>query len=86
MSKLSLWQDPSTSFKESKLYEIVLYIKDAKGNPTKKRKSYATDNPYKLWQFWMRHQGKPKRRRSNKIPTAQEAEKILKEMNKDKDE
>ncbi len=66
-------------FSNSKTYEIIVHIKDAQGNPTQKKKRYASDDVYKIWKFWMRHRGIKKRKRS-RIPTAQEAEKTLKEM------
>jgi len=70
--------------KDSKLFEIVLDIKDSQGNPTGKRKSYSSDDPYKIWKFWMQYQGKPKRRKKktspDKLPSATQADKILKDL------
>jgi hypothetical protein len=60
----------------SPAFEIDLMIKDAAGRPTGKRKLYGTDSAYKLWQFWMRHQGRPKRKKG-KLPSGKEAEKIM---------
>jgi len=70
---------------ETKTFEIVLSVRDSQGRPTGKTKSYSTDSAKKLWQFFMNHQGKPKRRRKkNKGATSkQEADKILKDMYKD---
>lgn len=70
---------------ESKTFEIVISLKDSQGRPTGKTKHYATDSAYKLWQFYMNHQGKPKRKRrkTSKAADKNEAEKILKEINKD---
>ncbi len=73
---------------ESKTFEIVLMIKDSKGNPTNRTKRYRTDSAFKLFQFWMRYQGKPKHRyrkanKQDQLPTNQEAEKILKNMYKE---
>lgn len=42
-------------------FELVLLTRDASGNPTGK-KSYSTDDPYKLSQFLLRNTGKPKKK------------------------
>jgi hypothetical protein len=66
-------------------------VRDKEGNPTGVRKSFKTDSPYKLWSFWQRHQGRPKRKRKNnklkkgeKLPTEKEAQDILKGMYSEK--
>lgn len=48
---------------QDKSYEIDLVLRDSKGNPTGKRKSFKTDDPLSLWQFYMRNQGRPKKRK-----------------------
>ena len=65
-----------------KAFEISLIVRDSEGNPTDKRRSYSSDNPYKIWQFFNRFQGKPKRKkkRKTKATTKENAEKILTEM------
>ncbi len=66
---------------DTKLFEIDLVIKDSQGNPTNKRRSFSSDDASRIWEFWMRYQGKPKkRRRKTKAATAKEAEKLLKEI------
>jgi len=55
----------------SKPFEISLVVRNALGQPTGRRRTYATDSPYKLWQFYMRHRGKPRRKKqSNNKGTA----------------
>lgn len=84
--------EPTT---ESKTFEINLLVRDSNGNPTGRRKSFATDDSGKLWEFWMKHQGRPKRKpRSKKkriesakqLPKAQEADKILNELYKGRED
>jgi hypothetical protein len=47
-------------------FEISLVVRDHNGNPTGQRKTYSTHSAYKLWLFFNRFQGKPKRRRKKK--------------------
>jgi len=61
----------------SPLFELDIVVKDAMGNPTKKRKSCVSDSAEDIWKFWMRHQGKPKRKTTRKLPTAKETNQIL---------
>jgi hypothetical protein len=44
-------------------FEINLVVRDSNGNPTGKRKSFSTNDPYKLWVFFNRFQGRPKRKK-----------------------
>lgn len=83
-----------------KSYEIDLEIRNAKGEPTGTRKSFKTDDPVKLWEFWMRNQGRPKKKRKKHskdkgigirkkkefLPTAKEANKIMNTMYTDTDD
>lgn len=48
-------------------FEITLCVRDHNGVPTGQKKTYSTDSPYKLWLFFNRMQGKPKRRRKKKV-------------------
>ena len=64
---------------ESKTFELVVYVKDNKGNPTQKRISKSSDNAYEIFDFWNKH--KPTKKRKGKPTTKKEAEKILKGMN-----
>lgn len=43
-------------------YSINLIVRDQNGNPIGK-KEYHTDDAYKLWVFYNRFQGKPKRKK-----------------------
>lgn len=65
------------------MFEIDLVIRDSKGQPTNRRKSFKTNDAGKLWEFWMRHRGRPKRKKKEKIPTAKEANEILANMYND---
>lgn len=70
---------------ESSEYELVLVLRDANGQPTG-RKNYSTDSPYKLSQFYLRNQGKPKKKvreqahKKGVVPSAEQASKILKDV------
>jgi len=66
---------------DSKTFEIVVAIRDSLGQDTGKRKSFASDSSYKIWEFYTRHVGniKGKKKKSN-LPDKKEAEIILKEI------
>lgn len=49
--------------RSSKEFELSLVVRNALGEATRHRKTYATDSPYKLWQFFIRHQNKPKKQK-----------------------
>jgi len=80
MSKLLLEQE------DSKTFEITIALRDSQGNPTGRTKTFKTDSAYKLWKFYMNHQGKPKRRKKSgnpkNLPNQRQAEKIMKDMYK----
>jgi hypothetical protein len=66
---------------ENKMFEIVVQIRDAEGNPTGRTKSYSTDNPDKLAQFWNNMRGRPKRKKKkktnhDKLPKGKDADKL----------
>ena len=63
-------------------FEIVVAVLDSKGKPTGKRKSFASDSAYKIWEFYARHVGsiQHKKKITNNNPNADEASKILKEI------
>lgn len=42
-------------------FELVLVTRDAEGTPTGK-KQFISDDPYKIWQSFLRNKGKPKKR------------------------
>ena len=68
--------------KTSPAFELVVAVRDSVGEPTGKLKSYTTDSPMKLWQFYMRYQGKPKRKRKDKGVEGDKKsiDKLVKEM------
>lgn len=45
------------------MFSINLAVRDQNGNPTGQVKEFGTDDPYKLWVFFNRFQGKPKRKK-----------------------
>lgn len=47
-------------------FELVIYTRDAKGNPTDRKKSIKTDKPDKLDEFYIRNVGKPKKKKNGK--------------------
>jgi len=70
-------------------FELVVQIRNYKGEPTGKTKSIRHSDPVKIAEFWHRMTGKPKRRKRRKanrkdvLPTKQEAEKILRDLNQE---
>ncbi len=70
MKNLKIKTDKCLSF------ELTLVTRDASGNATGTR-SYETDSAYKLSQFYLRHKGKPKRRK--KRVESKETTKIVKQ-------
>lgn len=67
--------------------ELVLCVKDGKGNKTGHRKSLVCETGAEVWHFWMKHQGKPKRKKKNKVkaellPKGKDAEKIAETIGK----
>lgn len=48
-------------------FEITLNVRDHTGAPTGQKKTYSTDSAYKLWLFFNRMQGRPKRKRKKKV-------------------
>jgi len=73
------FQQPQNSF----MYELTLWIKDHEGNPTNKQKSIKTNSPAKLASFWFKHQVPKRKKKSvniNKLPTAEQATKILNQI------
>ena len=78
-------QQSSTVYRPT--LELVVQIRDAMGVPTGRTKSFITDSPEQLDNFWQRNGGKPIKKKKRKtakkkefIPTAKEAEGILKEV------
>jgi len=67
---------------ESTAFEINLVIRDMEGNPSSRRRSYKSNDSYKIWEFYQRNKGKPKRKRKGKsnstaLPTGAEAQSLL---------
>ena len=72
----SLLQQP-----ETKSFEIVLAIRDTQGNPTNRKKRFASDDPTKICEFYERNSGKEKKkRRTSEATSDQDANKILTKM------
>lgn len=74
-------------------YELVLVVRDPKGNPTGRTKSIKTDDANELAAFWDSYQITPKKKKKKKkkknkeekLPGGKEAEAILKDMYNDND-
>ena len=75
-------QEDSTQEEYAPSFEIVLQVRDSKGNLTGKTKTFASDSAEKLAEFYSRNSTKPKRKRrtDGPLPTAKEADKILKDV------
>ena len=63
-------------------FEIVVDVLDSRGKPTGKRKYFANDSAYKIWEFYARHVGsiQHKKKITKNNPNADEAAKILEEI------
>jgi predicted Zn-dependent protease len=70
----------------SKTFEIVVAVRDSLGNDTGKRKNFASDSAYKIWEFYAKTVGNThaKKRKKSILPDAVEAETILQTMYKNK--
>ena len=68
----------------TKTFELVVCVRNSQGEPTGKRQSFASDSAYKISSFWHKYVHNTPRPKSNKLPNAQQAEKLLKEIYKDK--
>lgn len=67
---------------ESRLFEIVVGVRDSKGNLTNKRRSYATDSADRLASWWYNNTAiKEKKKKAESLPTAEQAEQILSTIN-----
>jgi len=67
-------------------FEIVVAVRDSLGQDTGKRKSYASDSAYKIWEFYAKTVGNTNSKKKKKIsnlPDADEAQSILKSIYKD---
>lgn len=67
-------------------FEVVLVTRDSEGEPTG-TKSFSTDSPYKLNEFFLRMKGKPKKRthkdvKGKKPSTEKEIKTVLNEVEK----
>ena len=73
---------------ENFTFELVLAERDYKGEPTGRMKPpFKTDDSNKMSAHYWRNRGTSKRKKKKTAPTnAQDAEKILKEINQKADE
>lgn len=60
-----------------KTFTITVDIRDSQGKSTGKRRTYSSDSAYKIWAFWMKNRSTIKHSKKTKLPTEQEANKIL---------
>ena len=64
-------------------FELVIYPKDALGQPSKQPKTYQGNSSYKLWEFFERNSRGAKRKKKKKrtqkenLPQKQEADKLV---------
>ncbi len=66
--------------KTEKSFELVVIVRDNKGNPTGRRKSFTCDTPQELEELWIKNNGVTKKRKRHKVEAAtkEEAEKVIK--------
>ena len=66
----------------TKTFELIINLRDSKGALTGQQKTYASDSAYYIWKHWMKHVNNipTKKNKGMIVPTAKEAEKILKEL------
>jgi hypothetical protein len=66
----------------TKTFELTVNLRNSKGELTGERKTYASDSAYSIWKYWIKHVSKvpTKKNKVVSIPSAQEAEKILKDL------
>ena len=73
-------------YSKNKTFEISLVVKDVHGNPTRQRKSLASDDANAIAEFYWKYQGKPKRKKKStkaaisELPKKGEAEKLMKKV------
>ena len=72
--------------KKSKNFELTVVTRDKEGIATG-RKAFEHDSGYKIWEFWQQNKSKNKKKKPRnklkknvKLPNAEQAEKILKEL------
>lgn len=72
-----------------KSFELVLVERDAHGNPTSKTRTIASDDGNDIAAFYMKYQGKPRRKKKrqtkaaiSELPKGEQADKLLKEAAK----
>lgn len=64
-------------------FEISLVIRDAKGNPTGRRKEYSSSRASDISNFWVKNNSQPTKKKKTKAATSEEASQILKEINQE---
>lgn len=71
----------------AKTFEIVILSRNAKGEVLLNKygdplaKSFASDNAYKIWEFWQRNGKRSERRWRGQKTKEKKPEKILEEIN-----
>ena len=65
----------------SKTFELVMCVRNSLGKDTGKRRSYASDSAYKIWEVWSKYVSSFTRKKKKlATPTADEAQSILKSI------
>ena len=59
---------------ESKMFELVMCVRDKDGNKTTRTKSVSTDSPQKLWEFYNRMNPRVKKKKKRKSKAANRAQ------------
>ena len=67
------------------MYEIEIWVRNSKGEPTNQQKSYVTNSPDKLSTWFYKNSFSPrkKKRKDKGIATKEDSAKIINQINKD---
>ena len=77
-----LLKDLKDTTENTKTFELTVNLRNSKGKLTGEQKTYASDSAYNVWKHWVRHLGNVpvKKNKGVPVPTAKEADKILKDL------
>jgi spermidine/putrescine-binding protein len=64
-------------------FELVVYKRDSKGNPTNQKISHQSNSGYGVAQFYGKNVVAYRQKKGTSIPGAEEADKILRDMYND---
>lgn len=69
-------------------FELVMCVRDSQGNLTDKKKSFSTDSPAKLSQFYFRMAGVRKKKPKKDLgalPSSKDVKTVMKDVYKEED-